>query len=114
MIATDPSGRLSTILRTTVVFPEPVPPAIPIISTMVDFYFLGKGQAGTRRHAPSLSIRLVACKDSARREQDKKRSPWGFAFFMPSRSLSSANLGEIPETPPIPLSFLLGIQVRVT
>ena len=62
MIATDPSGRLSTILRTTVVFPDPVPPAIPIISTVVDFYFLGKGPTGTESQAPSHSIRLVACK----------------------------------------------------
>jgi hypothetical protein len=31
MTATDPSGRFYTILRTTVVLPEPVPPAIPII-----------------------------------------------------------------------------------
>ena len=31
MRATSWAGRLSMILRTTVVFPEPVPPAIPII-----------------------------------------------------------------------------------
>lgn len=32
MTATAPSGRLSRIFLTTVVLPEPVPPAIPMIS----------------------------------------------------------------------------------
>lgn len=35
MTVTSPEGRLDIIFLTTVVFPEPVPPAIPIISIFV-------------------------------------------------------------------------------
>lgn len=52
MTATASGGKLSTIFRTTVVLPDPVPPAIPMMSMGEECMFNGWRAAGFAEFLP--------------------------------------------------------------